>query len=258
MCELLAIGAREPVPANELLREFFADSVDHPHGWGLSWYDGARTELFKEPVRAVDSVRLARMLEHPIQALRLLAHIRNATRGIMSLENCHPFLGHDVYGRPWVLAHNGTVLDDTLIAGVGERALGQTDSERVLLVLLDRIDRASEERRGPLDADERMGVVGELVSALSPASKLNLIIDDGERIYAHTNTCAHTLYIRHVSAGVVLCTRPLGDDGGWEPMEQCRLHCFEDGRLVAISPSHGHHFDDGRYLELLAAEGHDV
>ena len=40
MCELFALNAEGPVNTNAYLREFFSHSVNHPHGWGISWRDG--------------------------------------------------------------------------------------------------------------------------------------------------------------------------------------------------------------------------
>ena len=51
MCELYAINSRRPVRANEHLRTFYRDSVQRPHGWGLSWRDGASVHLHKEDER---------------------------------------------------------------------------------------------------------------------------------------------------------------------------------------------------------------
>ena len=90
MCELYAIDSKWPVRANAGLAEFFEDSPFHPHGWGLAWHEGTRFQLHKEPLTAVDSNYLAYLLDEPIRAERLVAHIRNATRGVASFENSHP------------------------------------------------------------------------------------------------------------------------------------------------------------------------
>ena len=254
MCELFAISARHSVWVGEALREFFADSRDHPHGWGLSLESGRHTLIHKEPVRAIDSTRLAALLDRPISTRRLVAHIRKATRGAMAYENCHPFVGHDVTGRCWVLAHNGTMLDDTLIRGADERAKGETDSERVLLHLLDRVDHATGEKGAPLDADERTRLMAEVVEELAPHNKLNLVVDDGECIFAHTNTSSHTLFVQEGRSCVTLCTRPLGDGRGWEPVERCALVVFAEGRLSSTHPVAGQTIDEDLYLKAIAGE----
>lgn len=60
MCELFALNAEGPVNTNAYLREFFSHSVNHPHGWGISWRDGdpfddASVTLVREGRRAIDS-----------------------------------------------------------------------------------------------------------------------------------------------------------------------------------------------------------
>ena len=58
MCEIFAISSKKRVEAQPLLREFFSDSVEHPHGWGLAWRDMGSFRLYKEPVTAVESAYL--------------------------------------------------------------------------------------------------------------------------------------------------------------------------------------------------------
>ena len=63
MCELFAINALRPVKANDHLRLFYQDSVEHPHGWGLSWRENENVYLYKEELRAIDSEYLDRLLD---------------------------------------------------------------------------------------------------------------------------------------------------------------------------------------------------
>ena len=68
MCEMFAVSSArlfDPVPN---LREFFPDSVWHPHGWGLAWREGDATRLFKEPIMAADSALLEGLLETGIMS----------------------------------------------------------------------------------------------------------------------------------------------------------------------------------------------
>ena len=254
MCELYAIDSKRPVRANAGLAEFFEDSPYHPHGWGMAWREGTRFQLHKEPLTAVDSNYLAYLLDEPIHAEHLIAHIRNATRGVVSFENCHPFIGRDMTGRRWVIAHNGTILNNGLLTGYDQWIEGQTDSEQVVLFLMDLIDEATTRIGRALDFDERFVVLSRAMDTLSDFNKLNLIIDDGEFTYAHTNTKQHTLFVRQGAHAAYLCTRPLADGAGWKPVPQCRLVAYRDGRIVRIGPSHGNSFDDKLYLRILAME----
>ena len=46
--------------------------------------------------------------QYPIKTLNMLAHIRYATQGAVSLENVHPFT-REMWGIQWTFAHNGEV-----------------------------------------------------------------------------------------------------------------------------------------------------
>ena len=251
MCEIYAISASRQVKNDEYLREFFSDSRWNPHGWGLAWHDGENLKLFKEPVTAFESSYLEYLIDMGISCEMLVAHIRNATRGLINYANCHPFVALDLSGRRWMLLHNGTVIRDELIRPYESQQAGTTDSERVLLLMIDRMNEAIARKGSGLDADERYAVLARLMADLSGGNKLNLVIDDGERIYAHTNTIQPTLYANRQPGIVYLCSRPLGDDLPWEPLTRCALFALERGRIVRLDRVHDALFDNDEYLEMI-------
>ena len=253
MCEMFAVSAARPLDPVPYLREFFPDSVWHPHGWGLAWRKGDEVRLHKEPVMAAESALLEDLLEAGIMSPLLVAHIRNATRGVMSYENCHPFVTRDDSGRTWVVAHNGTVLSDTLIEPFRADQRGTTDSERLALFLTSRMNDAIALKGRALDGDERFSVLDEAIVELAPDNKLNLVIEDGERLYAHTNTDQPTLYERHDDNLLFLCTRPL-DVGGWDPVPSCQLVAYRDGDIASLGTMHGSSFDNDLYLRIISQE----
>ena len=252
MCELYAINSRRPVRANDHLRLFYQDSVQHPHGWGLSWREGDRIFLHKEELRAIDSSYLSYLLEEPIRAARVVAHIRNATMGTLTYNNCHPFMREDLSGRRWVIAHNGTIIDTRLIDGYGALAAGDTDSEQVVIYLVDQIDEVVERKGGPLTFGERFVVLARAVEVLSAHNKLNLVIDDGEYTYVHTNTVEPTLYVRTKGTTAFFCTRPLDDADDWQELPHNRLIAYQDGRMARIGARHDYSIDEAAYFASLA------
>ena len=252
MCELYAINSLRPVRANDHLRLFFEDSVEHPHGWGLSWREGRRTFLHKEELRAIDSVYLAYLLDDPIRSSNVVAHIRQATRGNLTYNNCHPFLREDLSGCCWLIAHNGTILDTRLIDGYGALAVGDTDSEQVVIYLVDAIDDVIERKGAPLTFGERFVVLSHAVEELSRENKLNLVVDDGEYTYVHTNTLRPTLYARRQGHAVFFCTRPLDDGDDWEALPSNRLIAYRQGRMERMGARHSHTIDDEAYLRAVA------
>jgi len=252
MCEILAVNAAQPIDAAPHLREFFPDSVWHPNGWGLAWREGSVVRLFKEPVRAIDSELLPRLLDGEIEASLLVAHIRNATRGAMTFENCHPFVLADVTGHTWVIAHNGTVLSDALVEPYRGDQQGDTDSERVALFLVDRINRTTTRKGGALDASERFSALDEAMVDLAPGNKLNLVVDDGELTYAHTNTDQPTLFERRSPGQTLICTRALESD--WTPVPSCQLVAYQNGGVAHRGTAHGSSFDNELYALIIERE----
>lgn len=254
MCEIFALDSQRIVRANTRVAEFFRDSPWNPHGWGVAWHNMYGELLVsKEPLCAADSDYLEYCLEEPIRTSRLIAHIRNATRGETTFDNCHPFRASDASGRTWIIAHNGTILNTRMIEGYDQWIVGDTDSEQVSLMLMDRMNEALEGRER-LTFDERFEVLEDVIAELSEENKVNLAIDDGEYLYMHTNTTEHTMYSLTQGATMYFCTRPLDEDEPWKPLSHCRLLAYRNGRLVRAGHAHDNSFDDAVYLRIIELE----
>ena len=168
MCEMLGISAKRRLSANGILRTFFSHAEQHPHGWGLATFpDGEAPAIEKEPICATGSTYLKGLLEMPIEERTLIAHIRLATVGHLEYENCHPFTATDNRGRIWTLAHNGTIFNSPELNDYISIQYGDTDSERVLLHLIDRIDREQIRLGRSLDEEERFGILAAVIAELS-------------------------------------------------------------------------------------------
>ncbi len=195
MCELFGISSARPVRLNALLREFYSHSDEHPDGWGLATFHDGIPSIEKEPVRATRSPYLAARLTEPVEAADAIAHIRKATVGATDRVNCHPFVGRDSRGRVWTLAHNGTIFRGDALGPFFAAQEGRTDSERVLLLLLDRVGARQDALGRALSADERFAEFAALCRDLSAGNKLNLLVFDGEQLLAHANA-AGLLHLR--------------------------------------------------------------
>lgn len=254
MCELFAVNASKPVEVNRYLAEFYSHSHQHPDGWGICWRDesggqrGASAPIvrYREPVPAYTSSFLPQLLERPIAARRLEAHIRRATGTPRITDNCHPFVGSDMSGREWTLIHNGILFNEELLAGYDRVEHGDTDSERTMLFLLDVLDEATLRNGGELDFGGRFEALAGALSQISNLNRLNLIIDDGDYTYVHTNTSEDTLSFRQLGPdAIVFSTQPLGgaqEADQWRPVPRNRLIAYRDGRLVRTSVPHGYVF----------------
>ena len=247
MCEMLGISAKRRREANATLRELFSHAERHPHGWGLARFpatvgrDAPIASLIeKEPHKATVSEHLRHLLDERIDDPTILAHIRFATVGPMDYENCHPFTGTDNSGRVWTLAHNGTVFDGAVLNEYIGVQYGETDSERVLLHLIDLVDRAQIRLGRPLSESERFDVLASAIAALANGNKLNLLIFDGDVLYAHTNFRG-ALYFLKDEDSITLSTNPLSH-GDWNPLPFTRLVAIKAGEFVREGPSHDHEY----------------
>ena len=259
MCELLGISAKQRRAFNAVLREFFSHAEQNPHGWGLARFtdaDGVRLPqplVDKEPCKATTSERLRVLLDAGVEERVLLAHIRFASVGHPERVNCHPFTATDSSGRVWTLIHNGTIFNGVALNGYLNIQLGTTDSERVLLYLVDRIDRAQAQAGRSLDADERFKVLAAEIAALAAGgNKLNLLIYDGEMMYVHTNLRG-TLHYCQDGDALIFSTKPLST-GTWTPVPFTRLLAVQDGAFIREAPSHGYEYvydpEDYRYIYM--------
>lgn len=231
MCELLGLTARRKIIMNKWLETFFSHSVEHQNGWGLALSDDGAFSIDKEPQRAIDSLYLKSLLSGNIETAKCIAHIRKATIGDVSENNTHPFSACDNFGRCWTLAHNGTIFDSEALAPYQYKQIGTTDSERILLYIVDRINQLNED-----SSDNRIKTVDEAVKTIVPGNKVNLLIYDGEFLYVHKNERG-TLYEKEIDGGVMFSTVPL-DTNGWHEFEQNRLMVYQSGKLVYAADKH--------------------
>ncbi len=229
MCELLGFSGAEPCDLAGYMRQFSTHSCGHPHGWGMALVGESGFGAVKEPARADRSPLLESLLQGELRASVMMGHIRYATVGNVSYTNCHPFVQTDVSGREWVLFHNGTMFQSELTAPYLHRQIGDTDSERVLLYLIDQINAATE-KKGTLNHQERFRVLEEEIARLSSGNKLNLLIYDGNALFVHTNMKG-TLFQKQLPQGILFATVPL-DQQGWQAVPMQRVLCYRDGVLT--------------------------
>ncbi|MBR1870861.1 MAG: class II glutamine amidotransferase [Kiritimatiellae bacterium] len=257
MCELFGLNAPRPVKTNAVLKEFYARSATNPHGWGLAiGTAGALSLPEKEPVAAGKSLYLVNRLRPDICATDMIAHIRLATMGTVDYVNTHPFYATDAHGRRWTLAHNGTIFGAPALDRHFVLQDGSTDSECILLELVARMSAAPD----AASAETRFGILADFASEISRGStphgnKVNLLIHDGEFLYAHTNF-KDSLFCATAPEGVWLCTVPLASVRcEWRPLPFTSLCAFRAGELVRTASPHGHEYiyDPEDYRTLYAA-----
>jgi len=148
-------------------------SQNHRDGWGVAYYVDGAPHLTKSATGAMDST-LFRRVSGLVSSETVVAHVRQATQGNLSVLNSHPFQ----YGR-WVFAHNGDIprfedvraeVEDAIAPRLRRFLLGDTDSERIFFLFLTELCQF-----GPLGGNF---TVDEVMTALERAmTKLRAICD---------------------------------------------------------------------------------
>lgn len=142
-------------------------SERHPDGWGVAYYTAGAPHVIKSCSSAqVD--QLFRRVSGIVASETVLAHLRKATQGSLSIINTHPFqFGH------WVFVHNGNIkgfggLRDEILARIPpvlrRYILGDTDSEALFYLLLGHMARRCELHRVGYPLEDVVAAVRETVA----------------------------------------------------------------------------------------------
>ena len=250
MCEIYAYSGEVNKTFNDELREFFSHCTEHPNGWGLAVEEDGRMNLEKEAVQASESRYLRERLRLHLEGTAALAHIRYATIGSVKHANCHPFMGKDRSGRWWTLVHNGTIFDYAPMDHYTRVQSGSTDSERILLYLIDIMNAAAEEKGRVLTARERFELLDSVFALMSKNNKLNIVLYDGELLYVHANA-PDSLFVRQGEKQVTFSTQPL-TKGRWKPAPFTQLAAWRKGEKAFEGAVHGNvYVPDEKAISLL-------
>lgn len=255
MCELFGVSSGKKLILNELLSEFFSHGREHPNGWGMAFFYGNAVSLEKQPEASHKSAYLRHRLQAKIEADKMVAHIRLATRGSINYENTHPFVMRDNCNRTWTLIHNGTIFDCDVLNPFTSRQQGQTDSERILAYIVSRMNTETEQQM--LSQRERFMLVDRILCEITPENKVNLIVYDGELMYVHTNY-KNSLYRCQKGEAAVISTKAL-DYRAWEELPLNTLVAYRDGKLIYTGTNHGNEYvESAEKMRLLFLDYADL
>jgi len=177
-------------------------AVEHPDGWGLAFYVGGQPQVARGVSGAFEDDDFENLCQF-ISSETVVAHVRKASVGELTIENTHPF----EHG-PWVMAHNGTIPDFDALRPVLEARLaphfrarmhGETDSERLFALFLTRLAT----RRNPHGEDislpdlfasmeETVLEVVALCAQRGTDPSLNMVVTNGRLMAAFRH--GRTLY----------------------------------------------------------------
>lgn len=189
------------------------DDAVNLDGWGCAWWDGAAWQRHRSTVR-FDADTAGQELVRGVRSTAFIAAVRRASPWSAHTETGNaPFLQEG-----WAFSLNGFVgafdreAGRVLRAALSERRRsrldGDTDSEVLFGLVLDRIDAGSD------PAGALAGVTDHAVAAAGSAtSRLNLLLTDGGRIWASRS--GNSLFARDGA----IASEPWDDDPAWREVE---------------------------------------
>lgn len=252
MCRLLAYQG-SPLAVDDLLykpnhslinQSYNAREIEEPlngDGFGLGWY---APQINAEPAVFVSvspawNNRNLRYMAPKLVSPTIFAHVRAASVGDVTENNCHPF--H--YGN-MLMMHNGGIQDfgrikrDLVDSLSRERYLwidGQTDSQHLFALFLDHYLTSGRRDAGAMaDAlDRTFDDLVELKSrhGMTDASWLNIVVTDGVRTVASRYVDADgqaPLSLHHTEGSQYVC-----DESGCS-MRPAQAH--EQAVIIASEP----------------------
>lgn len=262
MCQLLGMNCNVPTDICFSFTGFQqrGGGTDvHADGWGIAFFEGKGVRLFLDPQPSATSTIAELVRHYPIRSLNVIAHIRKATQGVVSLENTHPFQ-RELWGQYWVFAHNGNLPQFQPELDGSFRPVGNTDSERIFCWLLQSLRQRFGD--APPARADLFDALHELIYPLSGTGIFNFLLSNGDCLFAHCSTelsfivrrapfaKAHlndedvTVDFSEVTTPndrvAVIATRPLTDNEDWTTMTPGSLWLFHDGEAAeqrATQPS---------------------
>ena len=251
MCQLLGMNANTPTDVMFSFAGLAHRAAEHKDGFGIAFFEGRGLRLFIDPESARASPVAEMVKRYPIRSEQVIAHIRKATYGSVALQNCHPFV-RELWGRYWVFAHNGDLHGYAPALHGAFRPVGDTDSERAFCWLMQELAKA---HAGVPTVQELSRTLRELMPAPAAHGSFNMLLSNGQALWAHASTKLHWLVRQHpfgaatladedlsVDFGAltsprdrvaVVATEPLTHDEPWRAMAPGELRVFVDGAPLA-------------------------
>jgi len=247
MCQLLGMNANTPTDVMFSFAGLAGRADEHKDGFGIAFFEDRGLRHFIDPVSAVHSPVAELVKNYPIKSDNVIAHIRKATQGRVALENAHPFV-RELWGRYWVFAHNGDLKGFRPRLHGAFRPVGDTDSEHAFCWLMQELAKAH--ASVPTIA-ELTHTLAELLPQPARHGTFNLLLSNGQALWAHASTHLHWLQRRHPFGAaqladedlsvdfaaltgaddrvVVVATEPLTRDERWTAFGAGELRVFAHG-----------------------------
>lgn len=250
MCQLLGMNANTPTDVMFSFTGLATRADEHKDGFGIAFFEDRGLRLFVDHHGARASPVAELVKHYPIKSDNVIAHIRKATQGRVALENTHPFV-RELWGRYWVFAHNGDLKNFHPRLHGSFRPVGDTDSESALCWLMQELAKA---HAAVPTITELTRTLAELLPQPASHGAFNLLLSNGQALWAHGSTRLHWLQRRHPFSRAqladedlsvdfaalttpsdrvaVVATEPLTTGEAWHTMAPGELRVFVHGEAV--------------------------
>src|SRR5690606_40590538 len=115
----------------------------------------------------------------------VISHIRHANIGRVALENTNPF-GREMWGLPWVYAHNGQLRGVKKLPLSHYRPVGTTDSEHALCYILNQL--REQFPAYPSGKNALFRAIHRLCEQLRQFGVFNILFSDSRYLYCYCST----------------------------------------------------------------------
>ena len=254
MCQLLGMNCATPTDITFSFRGFSQRAgitSDHSDGFGIAFFEDKACRLFVDNQSAVESPIAELIRDYPIKSRNVIAHIRKATQGKITLENSHPFI-RELWGRQWIFAHNGD------LHGFQPRLTGQftpvgnTDSELSFCYLLQHLVQKFGYVEPSLE--DIFAALQDISPQIAEHGTFNFCLSNGKALFSYATTKLHWIVreypfqparLKDIDVEVdfsqvttpddrvaVITTEPLTENETWSAFAPGEMILFQDGKPV--------------------------
>ena len=259
MCQLLGMNCNTPTDITisfEGVRRRGGQTDCHADGFGIAFFQEKNVRILKDKNPCASSPIADLIQKHPIKSENVIAHIRKATHGQVTLANTHPFK-RKLWNENWVFAHNGHLKNYPASELKYFKTEGNTDSEWAFCYLLNRLHQLFSDKP---EQEKLFYAVADICAELRQYGLLNFVLSNGKWMMAHASTLLFYI-IRQAPFGqaslvdeemtidfsavttphdrvAVMATLPLTHNEQWQQLATNELVLFENGTITLRHCAH--------------------
>lgn len=254
MCQLLGMNCATPTDITFSFRGFSQRAgitSDHSDGFGIAFFEDKACRLFVDNQSAVESPIAELVRNYPIKSRNVIAHIRKATQGKITLENSHPF-SRELWGRQWIFAHNGDLHNFEPKLTGRFTPVGNTDSERAFCYILDQFVEKFAYIEPTID--QVFDALKQIAPQIAEFGTFNYCLSNGQALFSYATTKLHWImreypfqHAQLIDIDVevdfsqvttvddrvaVITTEPLTQNEKWTAYKPGEMILFQHGRPI--------------------------